>query len=114
MSSTVGYGIEIKGEIFSEPVEEGDWEFDLAKDFPEFAIARSRAEYGDEELVFVLLKSTVVEAGKSYSSQEDGRTATSFTPVTPEDNPFENFINASGVTVARPAGWHLVDYYVYS
>jgi len=108
MSSTVGYGIEVSGTYNGEEVTFGDWEEDISDLFPKLTVVRSRAEYGDEERIFLFVKSTVVEAGVKG-------TAAPLTFAPAKDNAvLHEVISSSGITVASPEGWYLVDYYVYS
>ena len=106
MSSTVGYGVEVTGEAFGEPIEHGDWEFD----FPAgLTIVRSRGEYSsEEEKVYILISNTITEAGSGHP------TGTSIKFTEPDETALTKYVKDSGVTVIGTSGWVLADYYVYS
>ena len=108
MSSTVGYGVEVSGTYNGEEVTFGDWEEEINDLFPELTVVRSRAEYGDEERIFLFVKSTVVESGRDNTAAP-----LVFAPVK-NTSVLHEVISSSGITVANPEGWYLVDYYVYS
>jgi hypothetical protein len=103
MSSTVGYGVEVDPQKF-----DGDDQYQLELEQPNLQVVVSRAEYGDEERVFVMEKSTVQEVGKSSG------TATRLVFRLPggTDN-LDVFVSAHEDTIIDQPNWFLVDYYVY-
>ncbi len=106
MSSTVGYGVEVTGKAFGEPVENGDWELNLPV---ELTVARSRGEYSyEEEKVYLLISDTITEAGRGQG------TGTIIKFMEPDETVLNKYVTASGVTVVGSPNWFLVDYYVYS
>ena len=108
MSSTVGYGIEVEGEAFGAPVVHGEFDMEVDERYPSLTVVRSRAEYGDESRIFVFVAASVTEAGSDHG------TAARLQTGMPDEDPFEDFVNESGVTVIDSSAWYLVDYYVYS
>ena len=111
MSSTVGYGIEVAGNAFGEPVADGDWEEELIAQFPELTVERSAPEYSgseeDSERIFVLIKSSVVKAGGFTKS------AAAFIGNAPDPILLDMFVAESGAKKIGPASWKLIDYYSY-
>jgi len=109
MSSTVGFGVEVTGEIYNQPVNMGDFEQDVYNKFPFLTVVRSRAEYGDEEKVFIFIGSTIVTAGDNETSAEINFT----TPEKEDIQTLQRFLAEAGAIYSK-FGWYLVDYYVYS
>ena len=104
MSSTIGYGFEVKPQ--KDEFGYGDWEEEVTEKFPFLKVVTSRAEYGDEERVFLLIKESITEAGKDS-------TAAKFNPI---KHSTEDLAHASqdALVDVTDEGWFLVDYYVYS
>lgn len=111
MSSTVGYGIEVAGTAFGEPVSTGDFELIVKEKYPILTVTRSRAEYGDEERVFVFIARTVREAGKDNTAITIDASPAS---TAEERIELHSFILDSEVIVKSRLNWYLVDYYTYS
>lgn len=105
MSSTVGYGVEISK-------EDGDyWEGEQVAAKLGLEIVTSRAEYGDEERVFLLDGDSIMTAGK------EDNTALALTitvPVNIQEKIDRFFKETDNLKATSALSWWLVDYYVYS
>lgn len=109
MSSTVGYGIKIVP-VGDTELLSGDIEELILTSHPEMTVVFSRAEYGDENDMFIFLAETVTEAGKS-----DEVVTAPLNFHTPDASPFEAvFSDSDPYKPVGELGWYLVDYYEFS
>lgn len=105
MSSTVGYGVEITKD------NKDYWEGEQLAETLGLTIVTSRAEYGDEERVFLLDASSIMTAGK----QDNTASALILNvPENVQDKVNSFFEEVNGIRAVSPLSWWLVDYYVYS
>jgi len=108
MSSTVGYGVRISNDVFTNSVYIGDWTGEVEKNFPSLEVVQSQPEYSDEEAqVFVLVRDSIARAGDGYST----KSATEFVPVVPDLTALDEFLQEASSTDVSKASWFLVDYY---
>lgn len=108
MSSTVGYGFELK--LDAEEEGFGDLEMDIVNKYPTLTVLSSCPEYSSEPVrTFLVVSSSTVRAGNGGTTTA----ATEFAFSEPDVQDLVEAVEEMNLEVVGAASWWLVDYFVY-